>query len=366
MDGKADTTGRTMEVARIEKERGSDTIVQPRELVEVRYARGVSLSLSARKVFALMMHQAAGDAWRDQEHRIAKRMLRGSHNSNDRLTETIDELMGIFFAMPDKVDGDHGRRTFQMIEETFEGGEQGWLIYRFTRRARDLLKDSEAYALLHRATVLAFDSKYALELYQLGALLYRRDVPIWRGDVETLRAKLGVPEGAYSSFADLRRFVLDAATAEINQLVPQFSVAWDVAKRRGRKVIEVAITFRRKPPIAAVAAEEENERHRAGRRARRDGTAETIMDPSAIIAATAANLGVSDVLRWPADDQVTEFGATELHAIGVTYGGGHAVQRLADQYARVRADKRRQLRGDALREDWTTWVRGCAEKWSKP
>src|SRR3546814_6581399 len=79
------------------------------------------------------------------------------------------------------------------------------------------------------------------------------------------------------------------------------------------------------------------------------------MDPSAIIAATAANLGVSDVLRWPADDQVTEFGAVELHAIGVTYGGGHAVQRLADQYARVRADKRRQLRGDALREDWTTW-----------
>ena len=67
--------------------------------------------------------------------------------------------------------------------------------------------------------MLAFDSKYALELYQLGALLYRRDVPIWRGDVATLRAKLGVPDGTYSSFADLRRFVLDAATAEINQLV---------------------------------------------------------------------------------------------------------------------------------------------------
>lgn len=56
----------------------------------------------------------------------------------------------------------------------------------------------------------------------------------------------------YSSFADRWRFVLDAATAEINQFMPQFSVAWDVAKRRGRKVIEVAITFRRKPPIAAV------------------------------------------------------------------------------------------------------------------
>src|SRR3546814_14607974 len=83
MDGTADTTGRTMEVARIEKERGSDTIVQPRELVEVRYARGVSLSLSARKVFALMIHQAPGDAWRDQEHRIAKRMCRGPHNRSE-------------------------------------------------------------------------------------------------------------------------------------------------------------------------------------------------------------------------------------------------------------------------------------------
>lgn len=364
--GADDKPGRTMEVARIEKERGSGTIVQPRELVEVRYARGVSLSLSARKVLALMMHQAAGDAWRDQEHRIAKRMLRGSHNSNDRLTDTIDELMGIFFAMPDQVEGDRGRRTFQMVEETFEGGEQGWLIYRFTRRARDLLKDSATYALLHRETVLAFDSKYALELYQLGALLYRRDIPIWRGDVATLRAKLGVPEGSYGSFADLRRFVLDAATAEINQLVPQFSVAWDVAKRSGRKVTEIAITFRRKAPIAAVAAEEENERHRAGRRARRDGTVETLVDPAAIIAATVANLSISDELRWPADDQVSEYRTPDLYAIGLAHGGGHAIQRLADQYARVRSDRRRNLRGDALRADWTTWVKGCAGKWAKP
>lgn len=362
----ADKPGRTMEVARIEKERGSDTIVQPRELIEVRYARGVSLSLSARKILALMMHQAAGDAWCDQEHRIAKRLLRGSHNSNDRLADTIDELMGIFFAMPDQVDGDSGRRTFQMIEETFEGGEQGWLIYRFTRRARELLKDSKAYALLHRETVLAFDSKYALELYQLGALLYRRDTPVWRSDIDTLRARLGVPEGTYSSFADLRRFVLDAATAEINQLVPQFSVSWEVSRRSGRKVIEVAISFQRKAPLAAVAAEEENERHRAGRRARREGVVETVVDTSGVIAATAASLSASGALRWPADDQVTEHQTPELYSIGLAFGRGHAVQRLADQYVRVRSDRRRKLVGQRLKEDWTTWVKGCAEKWARP
>ena len=56
----------------------------------------------------------------------------------------------------------------------------------------------------------------------------------------------------------------------------------------------------------------------------------------------------------------------DLYAIGLANGGGHAIQRLADQYARVRSDRRRQLRGDALRDDWTTWVKGCAEKWAKP
>src|SRR3546814_12282876 len=101
-------------------------------------------------------------------------------------------------------------------------------------------------------------SDLALELYQLGALLYRRDVPILRGDVATLRAKLGVPEGAYSSFADLRRCVLAAATAAINQPVPPFSVARDVAKSRGRTALQVATTFRRNHPMPAVAAEEEN------------------------------------------------------------------------------------------------------------
>src|SRR3546814_8900445 len=97
--------------------------------------------------------------------------------------------------------------------------------------------------------------------------------------------------------------------------ISRFSVAWEVAKRRGRKVTEVAITFRRKAPIAVVAAEEENERHRAGRRARREGTVETVVDPAAIIAATAASLSVSDILRWPADDQRSEEHTSELQSL---------------------------------------------------
>src|SRR3546814_18021429 len=88
-----------------------------------------------------------------------------------------------------------------------------------------------------------------------------------------------------------------------------------------RSGTEGASTFRRKAPIAVVAAEEENERHRAGRRARREGTVETVVDPAAIIAATAASLSVSDILRWPADDQVSEYRTPDLYAIGLVNGG---------------------------------------------
>src|SRR3546814_4519126 len=76
-------------------------------------------------------------------------------------------------------------------------------------------------------------------------------------------------------------------------------------------------------------------------------------------------MSVSDTLRWPADDRVDEFKTPELYAIGRTLGGGHAVQRLADQYVKVLKDRRRQLVGDALKADWTKWVTGCSAKWGR-
>src|SRR3546814_6178603 len=76
-------------------------------------------------------------------------------------------------------------------------------------------------------------------------------------------------------------------------------------------------------------------------------------------------MSVSDTLRWPADDRVDEFKTPELYAIGRTLGGGHAVQRLADQYVKVLQDRRRQLVGDALKADWTKWVTGCSAKWGR-
>jgi hypothetical protein len=67
-------------------------IVKAGELVEARFARGASPSAPARKVLALLIQKAAGDAWKPGPHSILKRDLRGTHNANDRLPGILDEL----------------------------------------------------------------------------------------------------------------------------------------------------------------------------------------------------------------------------------------------------------------------------------
>src|SRR3546814_1643107 len=94
-----------------------------------------------------------------------------------------------------------------------------------------------------------------------------------------------------------------------------------------------------------VCSSELAERHSTGRRSRREGTVETIVDAASLIVVAATRMSVSDTLRWPADERVDEFKTPELYAIGRTLGGGHAVQRLADQYVKVLKDRRRQLVG---------------------
>src|SRR3546814_17293509 len=102
-----------------------------------------------------------------------------------------------------------------------------------------------------------------------------------------------------------------------------------------------------------------------GRRSRPERTAETFVDAALLIAASAMRMSVAATLRWRADGRLYEFTTPVRYAIGRSLGGGHAVQRLADQYIKVLKERRRQLVGDALKADWTKWVTGCSAKWGR-
>ena len=64
------STARSMRVAAALARKGGDEFVKPGRLVEVRFVKGQSLSLTSSRLLALMILTAGGDAWQDITHRM--------------------------------------------------------------------------------------------------------------------------------------------------------------------------------------------------------------------------------------------------------------------------------------------------------
>lgn len=351
------------------KLRASGDMAVAHELIDIRLPRGdQELSLVARRSLLLMLEAAAGDAWRYEFHRIAKQTLRGKHKDMAHVRHALDELMGVWFATPDMLDGKAATRRFHLLDEVADHNDNmasAFIEFRFSKRACELLQRSDVYARLSREAIVKFRSAYALRMYEIGSALYGRRAPTWRGDVQALRKLLHVPEKVYPNFADFRRRVLEPARDELDQLA-EFDLSWTEVKK-GRQVLSVELRFTAKPGRKALAAAEENKRHSIGRRARQDGTAETIVDPAEIasmIGRTTARLSAD--LSWPDDDTVNPYSQPELHRIGVEHGGGHAVDRIARAYVEFMGERRWELSGDRLRSSWRGFCETKAKQWAAP
>lgn len=270
------SVGRTIRAAAAAEQHDGAEIVKPGELTDISFPRGVSPSLAARRTLALLIATAGANGWKDQVHRITKREIRQGHKSNERLKDTLDEVAGIRFQTGGL--SSRGRAAIvraglfdELIEET-DDGDQSWVEFRFNRHTRALLKDSNTFAAMNRAALMALQSKYAITLYELGCLYAGRRHPEMDLTVPDLRLKLGVPEGNYSDWANLRRRVLDPAKLEIDALA-HFTLQVEEV-RNGRKVVRVRLRFLLKDDRGIDAAADELERPKAGRKARIRGAVE--------------------------------------------------------------------------------------------
>ena len=116
-------------------------------------------------------------------------------------------------------------------------------------------------------------SKYSVLLFQHVASLVNLDrISAKTFTVPELRALLGVAEGKIKRFANLKKDVLDLAISEINQLSRLTLTA--TPNKIGRTVASVTIAWEVKDDPAP--AKRELQGHSAGRKARRNGTAETV------------------------------------------------------------------------------------------
>jgi hypothetical protein len=289
--------GRTARAAfqRSRSPSAADDVVKPGELVSAGFPDGSTLTAAARKTFILLIHAAAGAGGEDREHSISKAALRGSHDSTDRIHRTLDELQRVLLRVP--VTSSGGKPAVmvapiisQRVEETAE--DAGAMVYwRFSEPMRQILASSDHYAELHRQTVLALESRYSVSLYEMGCLLYRREEPVWRGDLAQLRERFGVPGGKLPRWADLKRRVIEPAVEEILQLAAPFDVGWTTFKHAGA-VIGIELRFWPKDPEARAAALREIQASRVGRKARRSGIAErVVIDPALRAAIDALRAG---------------------------------------------------------------------------
>jgi hypothetical protein len=154
--------------------------------------------------------------------------------------------------------------------------EAGDLVFAFSKTMRQVFAHSDHWAVLSKRCVMAFESRYALRLYELLTLragLTHKSSEVFL--LDDLRLRLGVPAGTLGRWQDIKRRALEPALAEVNQLSGLLVTFAPI--KRGRAVMAVKLTWREKDAQGRKAVARELEASRVGRRARRNGTVETMM-----------------------------------------------------------------------------------------
>ena len=240
------------------KSMGTDALIAAGEVVELRFRDNARvLSLRSAKLFHLLINHAGAKACEDQEHHVPIAELNFSHLEAEVLVECVRDLVGTLVELTYR-DGKGGLRTKHgpLLSDVDRDHDHknGDLTYRLSPALRLALENSKHWAALSRTAVLAFESRYALRLYELMTLrggLTHKNVETF--ELEDLRRRLGVPTGKMPRWSNFKQKVLDTALIEVNQF-SGLKVTYEVIKR-GRRIDRVSLTWtqRDSPGRAEVA-----------------------------------------------------------------------------------------------------------------
>jgi hypothetical protein len=259
----------------VEVEPDEYSLIKPGELIDV--VELSPLTLHDRRIYNLLILNAWGSIGEPKEHCIAKRELKGTHHTNERVGDSVLRLMGAVAQV--RIVRDDGKsyiRRVQLLSTTDEGtDENGLLYYNFTAGLRGIIKQSAQFARLQKDVMFAFSSKYALALYEVvqkrGNLKHKfsEEFPLDR-----FRVLLGVEAGKHKEFKSLKQRAIDPAVLEVNGL-GEFGCKVEPVYK-GRKVIALRLSWWAKNLDEKKATLKELRVSRIGRKARLRGTVETI------------------------------------------------------------------------------------------
>ncbi|MFD1344353.1 replication initiation protein [Litorisediminicola beolgyonensis] len=258
----------------VEARPNADSLVKPGELVDL--VEVTPLTLADRRIYNQLLENAWDAIDKPVTHVIAKSDLRGSHNSNDRVGESVERLMAAIVKVRVTRDGEEAIERVQLLGGNIETTRRdGLLEYEIPARLRRIIKDSTVFARLQREVMFALSSKYALTLYEMiqkrGNLRYRSSE---RFSLDDLRGILGVPKGKLGSWSNLKLRAIDPAVTEVTAL-SDYVVEIEPIKT-GRRVTHAELRWWKKDASGEAQAERELSFSKVGRKARVEGKTETV------------------------------------------------------------------------------------------
>lgn len=256
-------------------------MVKPAELIEVKGA--AKLTLADRRLFNVLLRHAFGPDLASEGRRfeISVADLRETHESNDRLVQSIEALMTTVVTIK-RPDGSTDRVQLLGWNNLSDPKRpRGNFKYSIPPELALLLKDSTVFAKLEMEVLRAFTSKYALALYEAVARRVRlKYVFTERFSMDDFRELLGVEADKLTTFGNLNQYAIKPALLEVNAL-SDFTVTV-VPEKTGRRVTGVLIGWGAKDIEGRKAAYAELQRPRVGRKARITGTVEEMLPPEVI------------------------------------------------------------------------------------
>jgi hypothetical protein len=281
--------GKTREVL-ADRARRFDDLVAPGETVEMIYPSGVrTLSLRSAKLFYQLIDAAGDKACEPVTHSIPIASMNAAKLPIEEFIDDVRELFRVEVRL--EATGPRGRYLkmgplLADVERDYD--RSGHIRFELSPVLRRVLEKSNHWAILSRAAVMAFESRYALRLYEIISLRARLATKVSETfEIDELRRRFGVPSGKLTNWSDLRRKVINPALAEVNHL-SGFTVS-AMPIKRSRAVEAVEFTWQQRDPSGREAVARELANVRTGRKARREGTVEEIFDPEH--AAILADMG---------------------------------------------------------------------------
>ena len=258
----------------VEARPNADSLIKPGELVDL--IEVTPLTLNDRRIYNQLLENAWDAIDKPVTHVIAKSSLRGSHNSNDRVGESLERLMSAIVKVAVIWDGEPAIERVQLLGGNLESSRgDGLLEYEIPARLRKIIRNSQVFARLQREVMFALSSKYALTLYEM---VQKRGNLRWKASerftLDGLRGIMGVPKGKLSSWSNLKLRAIDPAVAEVNALSDYMVEILPI--KTGRAVTHVEMRWWRKDGDAGGAADRALRFSKIGRRARAEGRVEQV------------------------------------------------------------------------------------------